>query len=106
MVDVGDLGILAANYGGSSKGWAQGDFNGDGLVDVGDLGILAANYGTGSNSASNFSSDYTKIFGLGVSETENDPSTVGSVCGALGLPLVVGLLLAGLVFLNGTKFKE
>jgi alpha-L-arabinofuranosidase len=106
MVDVGDLGILAANYGGSGKSWAQGDFNGDGLVDVGDLGILAANYGTGSNSASNFSSDYAKAFGTSVSETENDPSTVGSVCGALGLPLVAGLFLAGLVFLNGTKFKE
>jgi uncharacterized protein YjbI with pentapeptide repeats len=46
-VDVGDLGILAANYGSGDSGtWGSGDFNGDGQVDVGDLGILAANYGT------------------------------------------------------------
>lgn len=49
MVDVGDLGILAGNYGMQSGAtWAQGDFNNDGAVDVGDLGILAGNYGTGS----------------------------------------------------------
>ncbi len=46
MVDVGDLGILAGNYGTSGMAWATGDFNGDGMVDVGDLGILAGNYGT------------------------------------------------------------
>ncbi|MCK4624148.1 MAG: PEP-CTERM sorting domain-containing protein [Phycisphaerae bacterium] len=46
-VNVGDLGILAANYG-TENGmkWADGDFNGDGAVNVGDLGILAANYGS------------------------------------------------------------
>jgi hypothetical protein len=45
-VDVGDLGILAANYGEiGGINWANGDFNSDGRVDVGDLGILAANYG-------------------------------------------------------------
>ena len=50
-VDVGDLGILAANYGLTSGAtWAKGDFNNDGKVDVGDLGILAANYGTGTKS--------------------------------------------------------
>ncbi len=46
-VNVGDLGILAANYGQNEKVWAQADFNGDALVNVGDLGILAANYGSG-----------------------------------------------------------
>ncbi len=46
-VDVGDLGILAGNYGAvGGQTWATGDFNGDGNVDVGDLGILAGNYGT------------------------------------------------------------
>ena len=46
MVDVGDLGILAANYGTASGAtWGQGDFNSDGAVDVGDLGILASCYG-------------------------------------------------------------
>ena len=44
-VDVGDLGILGANYGLAGKTWTSGDFNGDGVVDVGDLGILGANYG-------------------------------------------------------------
>jgi hypothetical protein len=29
-------------------GWEQGDFDGNGKIDVGDLGILAANYGVGS----------------------------------------------------------
>jgi hypothetical protein len=44
-VDVGDLGILAANYGITSGAtWEMGDFNGDGAVDVGDLGILSAHY--------------------------------------------------------------
>jgi len=44
-VNVGDLGVLAANYGGTNKKWQDGDFNADGIVNVGDLGILAANYG-------------------------------------------------------------
>ena len=48
-IDVGDLGILGANYGAASgKDWATGDFNSDGAVDVGDLGILGANYGSAS----------------------------------------------------------
>ena len=43
-VNVGDLGILAGNWGQTDifgKEWAQGDFNGDDVVNVGDLGILA-----------------------------------------------------------------
>jgi hypothetical protein len=48
-VNVGDLGILAANWNGSGKTWATGDFTGEGTVNVGDLGVLAANWGwTGS----------------------------------------------------------
>ena len=48
MVDVGDLGILGANYGAASgAGWTRGDFTGDGAVDVGDLGVLGAQYGQG-----------------------------------------------------------
>jgi hypothetical protein len=45
-VDVGDLGILAGNWG-TTEGatWDQADFTGDGAVDVGDLGILAGNWG-------------------------------------------------------------
>jgi T5SS/PEP-CTERM-associated repeat protein len=50
VVDVGDLGILAANYGRTGeRSWALGDFNMDGFVDVGDLGILAANYGSSAS---------------------------------------------------------
>jgi probable HAF family extracellular repeat protein len=47
-VDVGDLGILAGNWGtdDGSATWDQGDFTGDGNVDVGDLGVLAGNWGT------------------------------------------------------------
>jgi hypothetical protein len=50
IVDVGDLGILAANWQlGSDPNdrmptWGKADFNLDGVVDVGDLGILAANW--------------------------------------------------------------
>ena len=45
LVDVGDLGILGANYGTATGAtWATGDFTGDGAVDVGDLGVLGANY--------------------------------------------------------------
>jgi hypothetical protein len=51
IVDVGDLGILAANYGSSGKKWQEGDFNADGVVDVGDLGILASHYAGGTPSA-------------------------------------------------------
>jgi hypothetical protein len=95
-VDVGDLGILAANYGGSDKTWAQGDFNGDGRVDVGDLGILAAHYGEGVNGAADFSADYAKAFGT-AAEEEVDGN---SLCSGLGLPLIAGLLLAGLMLVK------
>jgi hypothetical protein len=93
LVDVGDLGILAANYGGSNKGWAQGDFNGDGLVDVGDLGILAAHYGEGASSSTNFAADYTQIFGASVVEDDASTEESGSLCSSLGLPMLAGFLL-------------
>jgi hypothetical protein len=44
VVDVFDLSILAANYGGSGMTWENGDFNNDGVVDALDLSIMAANY--------------------------------------------------------------
>ncbi|MFP4355406.1 MAG: PEP-CTERM sorting domain-containing protein [Phycisphaerae bacterium] len=47
QVSIGDLGILAGNYGTEGgASWAMGDFNGDGDVSIGDLGILAGNYGS------------------------------------------------------------
>jgi uncharacterized protein (DUF2141 family) len=101
-VDVGDLGILAANYGGTGKTWAQGDFNGDGKVDVGDLGILAANYGTGSSSASDFDADYAKVFGAADSMSSEDSAdeSDSSICSSLGLSLVAGLAMMGLMMVK------
>jgi hypothetical protein len=99
-VDVGDLGILAANYGGSGKSWAQGDFNGDGSVDVGDLGILAANYGRGASGA-DFDADYTKVFGAtsDFDESTGD-DTSSTLCSGLGLSLITGLALMGLMLVK------
>ena len=49
LCDVGDLGILGANYNTAvTGGVSQADFNGDGMCDVGDLGILGANYTSGA----------------------------------------------------------
>jgi hypothetical protein len=43
-VNIGDFGILQANFNGSSKHWTDGDFNGTGTVNIGDFGILQANF--------------------------------------------------------------
>lgn len=99
MVDVGDLGILAANYGGSGKTWAEGDFNGDGLVDVGDLGILAANYGTGTSGA-DFNADYAKVFGTAATSEDTTEDDSDSICSSLGLSLIAGLALMGLMIVK------
>jgi hypothetical protein len=109
-VDVGDLGILAANYGQSNASVEQGDFNKDGIVDVGDLGILAANYGYGTpGTVTNFNADYARAFGETVDEdnsVDNDINgTDNSACSALGLPLMVGVVLACL-FSSGLKIEE
>ncbi len=65
-VDVGDLGIMASNYGLSEKTWAEGDFNGDGVIDVGDLGILSSNYGVGGGGVSGVPEPATLVLmGLG-----------------------------------------
>jgi hypothetical protein len=105
MVDVGDLGILAANYGSSGKSWAQGDFNGDTIVDVGDLGILAAHYGEGTDATTDFNADYSKAFSsftIDEDDSANETSeTVNTIpCNILSLPLIVGLMLAGLVLVK------
>jgi len=45
-VNVGDLGILAGNYGTIGyASWSNADFNLDRSVNVADLGILAGHYG-------------------------------------------------------------
>ncbi|HSV15808.1 MAG TPA: Ig-like domain-containing protein, partial [Tepidisphaeraceae bacterium] len=64
-VDVGDLGILATNYGLSSKAFSQGDFNYDTKVDVGDLGILATNYGVNISGGSGASTAAMPAAGVG-----------------------------------------
>ena len=100
MVDVGDLGILAANYGTATGAtWAQGDFNSDGAVDVGDLGILAANYGTGTSGA-DCDADYAKAFGTTVAEEDAADETSSTLCSGLGLPLIAGLVLMGLMLVK------
>jgi endonuclease/exonuclease/phosphatase family metal-dependent hydrolase/uncharacterized protein (DUF2141 family) len=107
MVDVGDLGILAANYGGSNKSWTEGDFNNDGIVDVGDLGILAANYGQGSTSGSEFNADYAKVFGATANNakaSESSDDDDSSVCSSLGLSLIAILAMMGLTMVN--KLEE
>jgi hypothetical protein len=98
MVDVGDLGILAANYGSTLASWCKGDFTGDGCVDVGDLGVLAANYGS-----SNFSTDSAKAFGATVTENNSDnveALTSNETCSILGLPVIVGFFFAGLMLMK------
>ena len=107
VVNVGDLGILAANYGRDlqaqgvpqAQWWGLGDFNEDGMVNVGDLGILAANYGS---SGSSFQADYAKVFGTMSDDSSigEDDDIAGSLCGGLGLPLVAGLLLMGLMLIK------
>jgi hypothetical protein len=94
-VDVSDLGILAANYGGTGKTWELGDFSGDGKVDVSDLGILAAHYGTGTGAVLDFNAD-AKAIGLSGEAKEEVPVTSDLGCGLAGLPLIVGLLLIGM----------
>lgn len=69
------MGILAANYGQSGKSWEQGDFNADGRVDVGDLGILAANYGTGTIASMYYTVDYAKVFGTAVNDNPEEEDT-------------------------------
>jgi hypothetical protein len=101
-VDVGDLGILAANYGGVGKHWSQGDFNNDGAVDVGDLGILAAHYGTNSSSSQSFASACEQAFGVALVKDNNtgEEFSDSAICSGLGLPLIVGLLLGGLTLVK------
>jgi hypothetical protein len=100
VVDVGDLGILAANYGGSGKTWEQGDFNNDGIVDVGDLGILAAHYGTSSQSSLSFEADYAKVFGTTAESVTSEDDTDSSLCSSLGLSLIAGLTFMGLMLVK------
>jgi len=44
VVNITDLGLLAANWNLTGKYWADGDFNYDGTVNISDLGLLASNW--------------------------------------------------------------
>ena len=44
-IDTLDFNSLAANFGQTNRGWAQGDFTGDGIVDTTDFNLLASNFG-------------------------------------------------------------
>jgi hypothetical protein len=102
MVDVGDLGILAANYGVTNNAtWIMGDFNGDGAVDVGDLGILAAHYGTNASNA-DWTTDYAKAFGPTVTDN-TDEGISNSACRGLGLPLIAGFLLMSMILMKRSE---
>jgi len=94
MVDVSDLGILAAHYGLSiGATWSMGDFNGDGAVDVADLGVLAANYGDGIGGCT---------AGPMKSTDDNDHglAAVVSDCPGIGFLLMAVLLLCTVLNLN------
>jgi hypothetical protein len=45
LVNVGDLGILAAHWRHTGVSWSQGDFNDDTILNVGDLAVLAMAWG-------------------------------------------------------------
>jgi hypothetical protein len=89
VVDVADLGILAANYGQSDMLWDDGDFNADGCVDVGDLGILAANYGTGTSGA-DFEEDFSTVTNTAGKSSEIDDNPL---CSSLGLVFITSIML-------------
>ena len=98
-VDVGDLGILAANYGMSEGATLNhGDFNADEKVDVGDLGILAAAYGTHAGDT-DWEARSFETFGQGVSK-EDGEKIEGLLCGGLGMPVIALLALMGLMFIK------
>lgn len=45
-VNFADLVVVAQNYGGANKSYAEGDFTGDGAVTFADLVVIAQRYGT------------------------------------------------------------
>jgi len=81
-VDVGDLGVLATNYGiTGGQVWSTGDFSGDGTVDVADLGALATNYnatlgGAGSGSSATLAAAPLAVL-AGASSAVPEPTSMG-----------------------------
>jgi hypothetical protein len=92
----------------TSLWWSLGDFNNDGSIDVGDLGILAANYGTGSSGVCTFNMDYAKVFGsesslTAVTDVLTDNDQDRELCSNLGLPFLIGLALMGMMLIRFGK---
>jgi hypothetical protein len=84
-VTIADLGILAANWQGTEKGWAQGDFNYDGSVNIADLGILAGNWQAGTSGGMSFD-EALAMFDVFDGVVVPEPAALGLIgFGALGL---------------------
>lgn len=49
--NLGDFGVLKANFGAGGANWAQGDFDLDGKVSLSDFGILKENFGASAAAA-------------------------------------------------------
>lgn len=95
-MDVGDLGILAANYGQSGRSWKLADFNGDGMVDVSDLGILAANYGRGTGGSADMNIAGGRNIDADPGKEVDDSVPDGPSNGCIGM----GLAMTMMVFLE------
>lgn len=66
-VSIGDLTLLAFNFGNTNANWRQGDFSGDGQVAIGDLTLLAFNFGNSvSPEGSSFVPEPTSVVLLGL----------------------------------------
>jgi glucose/arabinose dehydrogenase len=88
-VDIGDLGILAANWQQSDRLWEHGDFSGDYAVTIADLGILAANWQAGVENGVGMSFDealsmFDMFDGVVVPEPSSSLMLVLGVTGMLG----------------------
>ncbi len=78
-VDVADLGIIGANFNGSSVTYVDGDANLDGGVDVADLGVVGANW-----SAAQSGSLAMALHEAGLKTLVPEPATVAVMAIGLG----------------------
>src|SRR5687768_15971805 len=75
-VNQQDFNLLAANCGGISMTWMQGDFTGDGSVNLQDFNVLVANFGQSGAATGPTPQDWAAL-GAAVPE----PGCVGLVVG-------------------------
>jgi hypothetical protein len=81
MVDIADLGILAANW--QQVGiWGTADFNADSVVNIADLGILAANWQAGMNGGGLSFEDALAMFSEFRGVTIPEPAMAGMIAAA------------------------